>query len=376
VRAYLATSPRAPTGAPPATPREASSTGSSLVVDLGDRSEFSGEVYARLTGPDGKTSVVTVSRSQAESLARSWTDLYDRRLLGGDLTSVVRLEVVPQSSTSPRYEIERLSSSTASEQDTRFRVEGLGDADDEVVNRVLSSFGRTPADELVTLDHMGDLKSYGLVVPAYVVHATLRPRERPESSALRSLSISAPTPSHRVFVTRADQTWVAEVAEALIQDLDQTRESLTSKRLLALDRDDVARIELDLPSRLHVILERREPVSGDHNWLLLAPEPGPAKAHVVAGLLLGFAQLRGESIEAEGPSVRDKAVLDATGLSAPTAKVRFLANDARVLGGLLFGRVQDGQVFAMAEGQSRIVRVPASRLDALPASDADLKAPP
>lgn len=353
-----------------------------LTLEVGDVSEYNRESYARVKTPERPEGrVLTISPSTAGLIQKSWSDLRDTRAAGASTARIAKVRVEPNPVTDEQivFELERIPPDPnlpRYRQKDRWQANtpDVGLPDQKVALDVLQSLARAPISELLTMNHQGDLAAYGLGDPAWRVTLWLAPfgALQPGAEPIRRTLLIGPVVDEKVVLAREDQTWVGKAHESLTYGLKTSVEHLKSKRVFNFDRTDVARIELDLTEAGQIILEKGGESAGGTSWRMLAPQPAVAKAHRATSLVLAYAELVGERRVAEGAEVGKAAVLKRYGLDEGVQTVRFLASDGETMGTLLIGKRAGDKAYAMAEGGQFIVELPASRLDPLPLSAAEL----
>lgn len=340
-----------------------------LRIELGARSEFNHQEYARYTAPDAEPVVVMLASGSRRSVVRTAEQLYDRRVLGARTDEVVRVRVEPREPSEERvaFTLERTGESTF-----RCTEPFEGEADALVVRRVLEGLSGAPVSELLTLDAGGALEPFGLHEPAFTVTVWIRPKGAPADAPLIERKIlvgplpeDAPDPAKAsVRVARADQPWVGVAHALLWHALPHGVETLKSKRVTSVDRALVARIEMELESGEHVILERGD--GQQPAWRLLAPEPGRAKPQLVNAFLLAMSNLTGVSRALEGEAVSDGKQLATLGVDEHARRVRLLAKGGDPLVIVRLGKVEGDDVYVFREGADFVARVPKQRLTDVP----------
>lgn len=354
-----------------------------LTVELGGQSEFNKEVYARVTVGVLPPVTVTLSASNAAAIVRTFDQVVDVRATGADADRIQSVRVEPRAGVPGRiaYAFERLPPDPKVpkyRQERRFRVTvpSDGPADLATVNAVFSSLARSPANTVVVRDHQGDLAPYGLADPAVTVTLTILtrfPKVGEELTFTRELRFSDPDAEGQVNLSLSDDNLVRRANGLIFEKLFPTQDMLESKKLFDFNRDDVARLEIDLGERGAMTIERyRPPGADDMGWRMLAPEPGRAKAHLVSSIVLAFADVVGTSRVASGEAAKAPATLARYGLADGARRVRFFDAKGEVLGTLLVGKVDGSSLYIASEGGAMIVTAPTSLVDTVPANVADL----
>lgn len=337
-----------------------------LRIEFGNRSEFNSQEYVRYTAPGDEPIVLMLKSGSRRSLMRTPEQLYDRRVLGAGTEDVVRLRIEPRQPTADRVRFTLERSGPLS-----FRaIEPFeGEVDALVLRRVLEGLSGAPVSTWLTLDAQGDLSPHGLDEPSITVTAWIRPKNAPAGAPLveRKVLIGAPEgedPEAFVRVAREDQPWVGTAHTILWHALPHSVEALKNKRVTLIERSLVERIELDLESGEHVVVERDE--KRQDAWRLLAPESRPAKPQVVNALLLTVSELPGVARALEGEAVSDPKQLEPLGVADDARRLRLVAKNGELLATLRIGKVEGEDVFVFREGADFVARVAKQNLADIP----------
>jgi hypothetical protein len=366
----------------PAAVVEVEAAGKRSKIALGGQSDFNGEVYARFTAPDGTSSTMTLSTSNAAAIVRRLDQVIDSRPAAADADRMVSLRVVPRAGVPGRiaYGIERLPVDPRIpkyRQERKFAIvePTSGAADLATVNAVFSSLARSPANTIVTRDHEGDLSAYGLLDPAVTVTMKIIKRfpAHSDDTFMREMRISDADADGNVHIVINDDKSVRRSHAILFEEMFPTIDQLESKRVFDFSRDDVARLEIELNEKGSITLERFTPAGADDpTWRMLAPEPGRARAHLVSAIVLAFSGVIGTTRVVTGPSAQSPATLAKYGLGDTARRIRFFDKEGAALGTLLIGKVEKGELYLAAEGGSMIVTAPESLVDTVPPSPQEL----
>lgn len=347
-----------------------------LRIELGARSEFNRQEYVRYTPPDGEPVVRMLATGARQSLIRSASQLYDRRVIGARTDEIVRVRVEPREPTP-----ERVAFTLERDEGGAFRCTDPfeGEADALVVRRVMEGLAGAPVSEHLTLDAGGDLEPFGLHEPSFTVTVWLRPQgSAPDAPLVERKVFIGPLPEDvtderkaTVRVARSDQSWVGVASAFLWYALPHEVEAIKTKRVTAVERALVDRIEMELESGEHVILERGE--GQQAAWRLLAPEPGRAKPQIVNAFLLAVSNLTGTARALEGKAVTDTKQLASLGVDEHARRVRLLDKGGDPLAVIRLGKVDGEDLFVLREGADFVARVPKKRLQELPHKAIELR---
>jgi hypothetical protein len=347
---------------PDAEPKEA------VRLELGKSSEFNRQVYARVTYPGKEPSTVMLSSGSSRMLVKSASQLYDRRAIGADIEHVSYVKVTPVQPSE-----EALAFAVERDGDAWRLIEPAADlADRATVLRVLEGLGGAPVSSFVTLDAKGALGDFGLQTPAYIV--TIKAKRGPDPQApvdehtLLVGQLRDDDGAGSVRVARRDQPWVGEAHEVIHTSMACTLDQLKDKRLVQVDREKVARVEMDLEKAGSVVLERTSVGhKGASTWKLVSPVEGAASAQAVNTLVLTFGSLLGARRVLEGEDAKAPALLARYGLDEKGAeRIRLLDAGGAKLAELRLGKTEGEEAYAMAEGVPFAVAIAATKLQELP----------
>jgi hypothetical protein len=184
------------------------------------------------------------------------------------------------------------------------------------------------------------LAAYGLA-PASTLELTLLVgTERAE----KRLRIGSRAPTGTYYARDMSAPQVFEVDSLFVKDLDKTFEQLRDKKLLAIDRQQVTRLELARPGEAAVAVEKDTADA----WTLVAPQAAPAREWKVTSLLTDL-----EGLEAGGYAAAD----DPRPLRAPVVLTVSLSTAAGRLAELRFARASADTVWAFRAGERTVYRV-------------------
>jgi hypothetical protein len=233
-------------------------------------------------------------------------------------------------------------------------------ADAGAVDGVLTRLESADHERLVE-ETPEDLTRFGLAEPQVSVALELADGTRHE------LAFGDGTPvGFNVFVKRGDGDAVYTAAAGIKDAVDKSLFDLRDRKVLNFADADVTRVEI-VSEALDATLER-QPDAGDgiDRWSLRAPLEAPADAETVAGLLR---QLRtGNAVGFAADGVTNEQVAE-FGLDDPGVTVRLVTGDDAAHTLQIGGESEDpAGRYARRLGSDTVMVVPASVIDALPAS--------
>ena len=329
--------------------------GTELVLRCGEENSFDSSVYVAM---GGSNEVLSAEGGFKYALEKTTFDLRDKRLVPVEESEIAGIEV-----TAPggRYQLAK--------EEGRWRiVQPFADrADDQAVGKIVNAIRNLRATRFVTdTASAPDLAKVGLDKPKAEATLSLTSGVK---MALEWSQISEPD-KKTTYARRRDATFIAEVPETILAELDVKPADLRDKSLLTFDKDQVAKATFTLSDGT-LTVERKKP-EGDagrsEEWVVTAPSPGEAKKWKMSSVLWGLSSLKAASI------VEDKATDFAKyGLDKPSRSVTLFGSDGKELGTLSFGKEEADKVFARNAAEPRVFAVDKARLGELPASRADLE---
>jgi hypothetical protein len=195
-------------------------------------------------------------------------------------------------------------------------------AEQRTVDEVLEGLVEGKRDKVIT-EQAADLADFGLTEPTLVVEATLK--DVPTPTVLR---IGARTPTMSGHYAReGEQSKVLMVSSSLYSKFDKTVFNLRDKTVLALDQNQVKRIEVQQGDQLIVV-----ETEGDKGWKMVAPLEAKADKTKVNDLISAINGANVKEFLEETPQDLAKY-----GLNPPRWRLTFAIGDDRAEKSLLLG---------------------------------------
>jgi len=171
--------------------------------------------------------------------------------------------------------------------------------------------------------------------------------------------------SGEAFAVTAADAPIYRINPMLIKELTKDVFALQDKRLLGVERDDIAALEVKTRDQ-HYTLIRRDTV-----WSI-EQAPGKAVDQQKAAIFVS----RVADLPAELRVVKQPGPLAPYGLSSPSAEFTATVQDGKTTGRLVLGTRTGGLVYAMGRALHGIYQARADLLDQVPAKDELLAAAP
>ncbi|TAJ33342.1 MAG: DUF4340 domain-containing protein [Nitrospirae bacterium] len=214
-----------------------------------------------------------------------------------------------------------------------------------------------------------DLKAIGFIDPGPQHDALLSKLTRPavkitvhQGAADRTLRLFQLDPaSGEAYAVTTNDEPIYRVNPAIIKTLTKELFALQDKRLLGIDRDEIAMLSVKTRDQQYVLINQ----NGD--WVL-EDQPAEILNQEAADIFVS----RVVSLPAEIRTVKQAGPLTPYGLASPSAEFTATGKDGKQRGRLVLGSSSGGLVYAMGQGLTGIFQARADLLTQIPAK-ADLK---
>ena len=332
-----------------------SEDGKELVLRCGEENSFDNSVYVAL---GDSSDVLSAEGGFKPAVEKTTFDLRDKRLAPVEETELATLEVTAESG---KYQLSR--------QDGQWKVLApIADrADDQVVGKIVGALRNLRVTRFVTDTATAeDVTRHGLHKPKLEAVITLT------SGVRMSLTYAQLDQDGKktTYARRREATFIAEVPESILKDLDVPAVELRDKSLLTFDKDKVMKASFVLADGA-LTLERKKP-EGDagksEEWAITGPAAGEAKKWKMNSVLWGLS-----SLKATGIAEDNAADLARYGLDKPTKSVTLFDGEGKELGTVAFGKEEADKVFARNTAEARVFQVEKARMGELPSSRSDLE---
>ena len=323
--------------------------GKTLGVELGAKNPTGVWVYAR---EHGKPAVFVLGESVLRDATRPVADFRDRTVLAFDAKDVTGFEVTLPDQT--------LAAERADKGWRMTRPAPLP-ADGELIGEFLDKLAAQKVKEFVA-DGPVAPASYGLDRPTRLTIFTGRDKERVGRTLLLGRVDDA---KKGVYVMRPGESSVLLVPDEVAKQVPKNVAVLRDKVVVSLDRDKVAKLELESPKGAVTAAREKD------QWTLVAPQALPADQVEVGAVLAKLRDLRAQGFLSDDgsgiprylakPQVRltltEQGGASTTVLLAPSTETRGGAPVA----------------YAAIAGKGPVVLVDAKALDELARSATDLR---
>jgi hypothetical protein len=215
-----------------------------------------------------------------------------------------------------------------------------------------------------------DLKALGFVDPGPTHDQLLRQLTKPAvkvtahvAGADQTVKLYQPDQSSgEAYAVTTNDAPIYRISPAAIKDFTKELFTLQDKRLLGVDRDDIAVLAVKTRDQQYVLINQ----NGD--WVL-DDQPAEKLNQEAADLFVS----RVVSLPAELRVVKQPGPLAPYGLATPAAEFTATAKDGKQRGRLVLGTSSGGLVHAMGQGLTGIFQARADLLTQIP-TKSDLKA--
>ncbi|HEX9872193.1 MAG TPA: DUF4340 domain-containing protein [Candidatus Tectomicrobia bacterium] len=231
-------------------------------------------------------------------------------------------------------------------------------ADQPTVDEVLDGLVEGKREKVIA-EQAADLADFGLKEPSLVVAATVKDVATPTV-----LQIGARTPTMGGYYAReGEQSKVLMVPTSLFSKFDKTVLNLRDKTVLALDQNQVKRLEVHHGEQLIAVESE-----GDKGWKLVAPLEAKADKSKVHDLISAINGAKVKDFLEEAPQDLAKY-----GLNPPRWRLTFFIGDDRAEKTLLLGDedTAKGGVNAKRGAMDTVFLVETKLLEKLPKEAAD-----
>jgi hypothetical protein len=231
-------------------------------------------------------------------------------------------------------------------------------AEQSTVDEVLDGLVEGKRDKVIA-EQAADLADFGLQEPSLVVHASLKDVPTPTV-----LQIGAKTPTMGGYYAReGEQSKVLMVPTSLFGKFDKTVFNLRDKTVLALDQQQVKRVEVQHGEQLITVESE-----GDKGWKTVVPLEAKADKSKVTDLISAINSAKVKEFVEEAPQDLAKY-----GLNPPRWRLTFFIGDDRAEKTLLLGDedTAKGGVNAKRGAMEAVFLVEAKLLEKLPKEASD-----
>jgi len=282
---------------------------------VGNLRPLSEQTYVK---KDNDPAVYVVTENLVKTFIKKLDEYRDRRVVNFIVADAVRLKA----EGARNYEAVKSDGKWIFEKPVRAR------ADKDKIEDVLRTFSGIYAEEFVA-DNPKNLRIYGLDEPQLKLTVVTEKEKKQEPQATQPASKPAESQPakkverttitllvgskvrNRYFAKRADQPWVFQINETTFKNLSATLDDLRDKRVVELDADKAAKVEITAGEE-HAVVEKT-----GHKWQISNAVKGDAETSAVEDLVKAIADLKAAAFEDE-----PKPQLVNYGFASPKVQLR------------------------------------------------------
>ncbi|MGI5862250.1 MAG: DUF4340 domain-containing protein [Myxococcales bacterium] len=334
--------------------------GTERELSAGRENSFDGSVYVSV---GGSSDVLQVAGSFRFALEKGTLDLREKRVMPFEDANVRSLSV---ELAEKRYVLKRegaiwkLTSPVADR------------ADETTVNRLLGAVRNLRATRFATdLANPVEDEKYGLNAPELTVTVELLNGSR-QTLVLGSSDIEG---QKKTFARRKEATFIAEVPDNLLRDLDASTFDLRHKKPLNFDRQQVRKIRIasgDETFELERVVGAKPDAGAepgvDDEWRIVGLTPAKARKWKVSGMLWALSTIKASRFADENPTD-----LAQYGLAPPARTISLLGESDAPLGTLHIGKQEGQQFYARSQTDPKVIAISESSLRDVPATRAEIE---
>ncbi len=297
-------------------------------VELGAKDVIGSSAYAKV---DGGQNVAMVPSSLLTNTDKSLNDLRDRSVFGATQYELASLRINNENGS---FELGKKDA------DWVIQAPVAADADSTAVSGLLSELASAKGEEFLPGD---DLAKYALDKPKITVSAKLT------TGTDRVLLVSRKDDLYYAKVS--DRADVYKIASSVFDQLNTKLDSLRSKDILKLNRDELTKVWIRNPNTT-ISAEKK-----DEKWIVDEPADKKGKDAFTFKLF--------DPLETKATEVMDKpSAAAAAKLAKPAVEVRLTYKDGKTT--VVKVSSADGDnVYVRVEGKSGVYKVGKSVLDSL-----------
>lgn len=224
-----------------------------------------------------------------------------------------------------------------------------------------------PADQpevRMLLMKLEDLKALAFIDPGPQHDAVMKRLTKPEMKITvhvggtdHTVKLFRPDPnSGEAFAVTAPDAPIYRINPMMIKELSKELFTLQDKRLLGLDKDDIAMLTVKAHGEQYTLIRQ------NNSWVLEEDPSAKLDQEKVAVFVSRVADL-----PAELRVVKQAGPLTPYGLTSPAAELTATGSDGKTSGRLVLGTRTGGLVYAMGRALSGVYQARADLLDQIPA---------
>lgn len=315
---------------------------------LGKKNESEEGVYAK---HEAMENVFLVDATILDEFPKQINDLRDKTLLAFNNAGIQKIEL--------RSQEESIVLEREAEEDWAITQPQNFAADWEEVRQLLSNARSLTVQQFIN-DAPQDLEQYGLASPVLTIRLWEQEQEIPHE-----LLLGSPDPQNAgMYAKVGNQDSVVLVKTEALEQLHKTVFELRERKILAFERDKVAKFELHYADQ-RLVLEK----DGDE-WQATEPEQKSLAMYKVNNLLYDLSDLKFTQKLTEA-----EADLSKYGLADPEIRITLHDDSGNELLTLLVGRAVEGQEthYVKLDAEAVVYAIDPQFLQELPKTSADLE---
>ncbi len=321
-------------------------------LSLGDSGPLSSTLYA-MRASDRK--ILLTDLAPKDFLNKTVSTFRKKEVLRFDQTQAERLRL-----TYPPTEIVLYRTNETGEKDKKWKIRFPVEAKaDQTTVRTL-------------LMKLEDLKALGFVDPG-PEHTSLAKRlSKPQAKITvytagveQTVKLYLPDPaSGEAYAVTAPDSPIYRINPTAIKDLTKELFALQDKRLLGMNRDEIARLSVKTREEQYVLVNQSQGQSdGQNKGWAIEDQPNQKLDQQAVDLFVS----RVAELPAELRVVKQTGPLAPYGLASPAAEFRATGKDGQVRGRLVLGTRGGGLVYAIGQGLPGIYQARSDILTQIPA---------
>jgi uncharacterized protein DUF4340 len=325
--------------------------GKQLGLTLGAKSPTGAWVYAREAD---KTAVFSVSETLLADVTRPLADFRDRAILAFHRNDVTGIQITKPDET---LEVE-----AAADGKWKLRRPMAVDADADAVRELLEKLESGRVKEFVA-DAPPSLDPYGLTRPLRLALQTGKDKDR----ATRELLLGrADEQKKGVYAMRPGESTVLLLPEDVWNAVPKTSGALRDKMLVDVDRDKVARVEIESPKGAVTL------VKDGNRWQITRPEALPADQVEAGAILMKLRDLKAQAFLTEDASgigkylAKPEVRVTVVEQGAPSPKIVLLTPSSERRGG-------QPSAYAAVAGRGPVILVDGRAIEDLSRTASDFR---
>lgn len=299
-------------------------------IELGAK-DFSGSfAYAKV---DGAQQAVLLPAGLLTNTDKPLNELRDRAIFGATQYEISSLKVTNEHGG---FEVAKQGNGWA------LTSPVAEPADESAVSTLLSDIAAAKSTEIVS-ETADDLAKYGLDKPSVTLTTQLN------TGGARVITVAKKDDNY--FAKTSDRAQIFKIDAAFYDKLNAKPDTLRSKEIVKLDRDNLTRVQIKNPNTT-IVAENK-----DGKWIVTAPAEKKDKEAATSKLL--------DPLEAPATEIIDKPTgAVAAKLAKPAVEARLTGKDGKTTV-IRISEAEGDNAYVRVEGRAGIYKVSKSMLDSL-----------